>query len=302
MLGRVWLQQPMYNNDDEISGSRVRSLAKVLYYQAVALVYGISGAFADVVMVNSSWTAAHIRQLWWMWGEPHIVYPPCDTTDLQTLPLDRRLKHLFLISVAQFRPEKNHKLQLEAYAMAREMAASKEPIWRGNPVLVSTLKMVGSCRGPDDEQRLQRLQQYAVELGIAESVQWHVNVPYSQLKQLLGDAVGGLHTMLDEHFGISLVEYMAAGVIPIAHNSGGPRADIVVDIETDEGLQRTGLLAETKEDYCSAITTLLEMEQRDRLKIAAAAQRRVATMFSNERFHQRFMEVVSPILPTEAAA
>lgn len=47
-----------------------------------------------------------------------------------------------------------------------------------------------------------------------------------------------------------------AGVIPIAHNSGGPRADIVVDIETAEGLQRTGYLAETKEEYCQAIRTV----------------------------------------------
>jgi hypothetical protein len=46
------------------------------------------------------------------------------------------------------------------------------------------------------------------------------------------------------------------GVIPIAHNSGGPRADIVVDLESDEGPQRTGYLAETKEEYCSAIKTV----------------------------------------------
>lgn len=50
------------------------------------------------------------------------VYPPCDTTSLQTLPLDRKLKQLFLVSVAQFRPEKNHRLQLEAFAAARRAA------------------------------------------------------------------------------------------------------------------------------------------------------------------------------------
>lgn len=300
MLGRVWSRQPMYNNDEAVSGSSLRSLLKVLYYQAFAVVYGMAGACADAVMVNSSWTAGHVRQLWWSWEEPQLVYPPCDTSDLQSLPLDRRLKHLFLVSVAQFRPEKNHRLQLEAYAMAREQAAAKDANWRNSPVLVSSLKMVGSCRGPDDEARLAQLQQYAQQLGIGDAVEWHVNVPYAELKQLLGGAVGGLHTMLDEHFGISVVEYMAAGVIPIAHNSGGPRADIVVDTETDGAPQRTGYLAETKEEYCAAIKAVLEMDQRDRLRIAAAAQRRAATMFSTERFHQAFMQAVSPVLPKQS--
>eukprot|EP00775_Hariotina_reticulata_P005441 gene5440-5674_t len=300
MLGRVWSRQQMYNNDDAISSSSLKSLVKALYYQAFALVYGLAGACADVVLVNSSWTAGHVRQLWWSWHDPALVYPPCDTTDLQKLPLDRRLKHLFLISVAQFRPEKNHRLQLEAYALARQWAAAKDSTGRHSAVLVSSLKIVGGCRGEEDEARLQQLQQYAEELGLADVVEWHVNLPYSELKQLLGGAVGGLHTMLDEHFGISVVEYMAAGVIPIAHNSGGPRADIVVDEDGDTGPQRTGYLAETREEYAAAITTVLEMEQRDRLKIAAAAQRRAATMFSTERFHQAFLASVTPVLPKQS--
>lgn len=35
------------------------------------------------------------------------------------------------------------------------------------------------------------------------------------LVTLLGDAIAGIHSMVDEHFGISVVEYMAAGAIPI---------------------------------------------------------------------------------------
>ena len=38
-----------------------------------------------------------------------------------------------------------------------------------------------------------------------------MNVSHAELRELLGGAVGGLHTMTDEHFGISIVEYMAAG-------------------------------------------------------------------------------------------
>lgn len=49
------------------------------------------------------------------------------------------------------------------------------------------------------------------ELGLDAHVDFYVNAPFSEVQQLLGGAVGGLHTMVDEHFGISIVEYMAAG-------------------------------------------------------------------------------------------
>ncbi|KAI8471407.1 MAG: hypothetical protein J3K34DRAFT_384792 [Monoraphidium minutum] len=294
MLGRVWSRQVTYNNDESISGNSLKSTVKVAYYQAFALLYGFCGAFADVVMVNSSWTAAHIQSLWWGGRRPALVFPPCDTEELRQLPLDRRLKHLYLVSVAQFRPEKNHRLQLEAYAMAKQHAGPDDA---GRAVRVSKLKMVGSVRGPGDEKLLEELKEYARELGIESSVEWCINVPFSELRSLLGGAVGGLHSMTDEHFGISVVEYMAAGVIPIAHNSGGPRADIVVQPDGPDGCpQITGFLAETPDEYCSAITRVLVMPQVDRLRIAAAAQAHAAK-FSSENFTAGFLEAVAPVVP-----
>lgn len=41
----------------------------------------------------------------------------------------------------------------------------------------------------------------------------------------------GLHTIQNEHFGIGIVEYMAAGVIAVVHDSGGPKMDIVKLVE-----------------------------------------------------------------------
>ena len=38
-----------------------------------------------------------------------------------------------------------------------------------------------------------------------------VNAPLATLTALLGTSLVGLHTMRDEHFGIGVVEYMAAG-------------------------------------------------------------------------------------------
>ncbi|KIZ06575.1 alpha-1,2-mannosyltransferase [Monoraphidium neglectum] len=298
MLGRVLSRQATITNDEAIANNSLRSMVKVAYYQAFALVYGFCGAFADVVMVNSSWTRDHIQSLWWSRQRPARVYPPCDTEELQRLPLDRRLKHLYLVSVAQFRPEKNQRLQLEAYAMARQQAGPDDA---GRAVRVSKLKMVGSVRGKDDQRLLEELQDYARELGIESSVEWCVNVPFTELRALLGGAVGGLHSMTDEHFGISVVEYMAAGVIPIAHNSGGPRADIVVPLEGRDGPQITGYLAETPEEYCDAITRVLVMPQVERLRIAAAAQRHAAK-FSGENFTAGFLDAMAPVAEAAAAA
>lgn len=86
------------------------------------------------------------------------------------------------------------------------------------------------------------------------------------------------------------------GVIPIAHNSGGPRADIVVPVEGPDGPQITGYLAESPEEYCDAITRVLVMDQVDRLHIAAAAQRHAAK-FSTENFTLRFLEAMGPVVP-----
>lgn len=43
-----------------------------------------------------------------------------------------------------------------------------------------------------------------------------------ELVRLLGGATAGIHSMIDEHFGISVVEYMAAGAIPIGKTNKNP--------------------------------------------------------------------------------
>ena len=61
------------------------------------------------------------------------------------------------------------------------------------------------------------------------------------------------------------------GAVPIAHNSGGPKEDIVTPPGTSS--QPDGFLCETVEDYADAIATLLSMEPKERRPYAAAARR-----------------------------
>ncbi|CAL9100347.1 unnamed protein product, partial [Musa textilis] len=106
---------------------------------------------------------------------------------------------------------------------------------------------------------------------------------YRDVVQLLGGPVAGLHSMIDEHFRISVVEHMASGVIPIAHNSAGPKMDIVLD----EGGRQTGFLASNKEEYTEAILQVIKMPEAERLAIDAAARKR-AQRFLGQKFFEDF--------------
>ncbi len=60
------------------------------------------------------------------------------------------------------------------------------------------------------------------DLKVNDHIDFHVNVAFDELKSLMEESTIGIHAMWDEHFGIGIVECMAAGLIMVAHISGGP--------------------------------------------------------------------------------
>ncbi|XP_074276655.1 GDP-Man:Man(3)GlcNAc(2)-PP-Dol alpha-1,2-mannosyltransferase [Silene latifolia] len=283
MVSRVRSRSAMYNNDSLVAQSLWLSRCKVLYYSVFSWMYGLVGSCANLVMVNSSWTQSHIVKLWKIPERTRRVYPPCDTSGLQVMPLERLADNPAIISVAQFRPEKAHPLQLEAFANVIDKLDTNMP--------KPKLQFVGSCRNKADEDRLQKLKDMAVDLKVENYVEFHKNILYKDLVKLLGAAIAGIHSMTDEHFGISVVEFMAAGAIPIAHNSAGPKMDIVLE----EDGERTGFLAETVDEYADAILQVLRMPEAARHKMAAAARKR-ARKFSEQKFYEDFKASIRPIL------
>ena len=102
--------------------------------------------------------------------------------------------------------------------------------------------------------------------------------------------------MWNEHFGIGVVEMLAAGVAVVAHRSGGPAQDIVVD----EG--RMGMLATSEDEYAEAMAALLlscGAEER-RAAMAAAGRASVATRFSEDAFGRSLCAALRPVVPVPA--
>jgi alpha-1,2-mannosyltransferase len=101
--------------------------------------------------------------------------------------------------------------------------------------------------------------------------------------------------MWNEHFGIGIVEMMAAGLLVVAHDSGGPRADIIATSDESK-TQWTGYRATTVEQYADALyaalsqpTTLTCSEQQ---AIRNRARNVAVTRFSDQIFAQRMVHVL----------
>ena len=85
---------------------------------------------------------------------------------------------------------------------------------------------------------------------------------------------------------------MAAGMIVLAHNSGGPKLDIVVPHHGE----RTGFLAESEEGYAETMAHILSMSAEQRLQIRNSARASVSR-FSNQEFEVTFLSSMERLFP-----
>jgi alpha-1,2-mannosyltransferase len=202
------------------------SFIKNIYWRIFAYAYAYVCKQMDVLMTNSTWTAAHMEQLTGKRaskGEIRVIFPPCDTTSLAALPLTPQEKSI--IYVAQFRPEKDHAAVLKAFSI---LLTNNPPLRTDSGV---KLILIGSVRDDRDRRKVEELKRTAKELDVAEQVEFICDAPWDTVVSWLGKGWIGTNAMWNEHFGIGVVEYMAAGLIPVVHDSGGPKLDIVTEFE-----------------------------------------------------------------------
>jgi alpha-1,2-mannosyltransferase len=277
MLALVWARRPTYNNDSQVAQSRLTTYAKLVYYVLFAMAYGCVGSLATLVMVNSTWTYSHIFSIWR--GSSRrikIVFPPCDVDHLQQLPLEHRQE--LIVSIGQFRPEKDHSLQIRTLKLLME----RDPIFTR-----WTLVLIGSCRGEADEARRRTLSVLIESLQLQNNVHFVLNQPSSTVKRYLGEASIGLHTMWNEHFGIGVVEMMAAGLLVVAHKSGGPKTDILTPLDG----KSTGYLAATAEEYADAICEAIALENTKEMELRGNARKK-SQLFSDQVFTEAFQRAL----------
>lgn len=282
------------------AGAGFRGFLKRQYWHLFAALYTQAGGSIDVVMTNSSWTQSHITSLW----QPlrirressvpiSVVFPPVAVQELEDAieisPATERQRDPVLLYIAQFRPEKNHSLLLHAFStlLANRKAANLATTGPDAPKLV----LLGSARDSADETHVYSLRLLAHELHITDSVTFVLNAPWPAILSHLRTAHAGVNAMWNEHFGIGVVEYQAAGLLCVVNDSGGPRADIVKNLGDGE----TGWRAGTCEEYAGAFAEALKVRGDEAVEWRMRA-RRSARRFTEDVFERAWVEKVGLLI------
>lgn len=284
------------------AGAGWKGAAKKRYWHIFANIYGWVGSNVDVVMTNSSWTSAHINSLWGPsrkgleYKNATVVFPPTAVSELQaSIEVSKSTessREPSILYIAQFRPEKNHALILRAFArFVNESRKNNKTAPDSTPKLI----LIGSVRhSSPDETHIYHLRLLAHELHIRDQTTFICDASWPTILSHLRTCSIGTNAMWSEHFGIGVVEYQAAGLISVVHDSGGPREDIVIDL----GDGATGFRASTEEEFAAAFEAALALPEAERVAMRQRA-RKSALRFTEEEFARKWVEEVEKLVSQE---
>jgi len=145
---------------------------------------------------NSKYTAKRIYET--VGRRIKIIYPPCDIDKFR----NNNKKIRQIISVGGFTGEKKQLMQIEIARSFPEINFEICGSTKRNPTYSSKVKSKSRGFG---------------------NVFLYPNIPFNILRDKLTHSLIFLHTSEREPFGISTVEAISAGCIPLVHNSGGQK-------------------------------------------------------------------------------
>ncbi|KAK5973977.1 Asparagine Linked Glycosylation (ALG) Nematode [Trichostrongylus colubriformis] len=264
-----------------------KSVLKSLYRYFLDSIEEFSTGLADVICVNSLFTASVVKKTFKSLEnrELSVLYPTLNTKffddagscDISDLP--STAEHIFT-SLNRFEVKKNVKLAIEAFAALRPMISEDE---------FSRCHLV--VAGGYDRLNVENITHYkelvecVADMGLDLSQVTYLRSPSDEEKiSLLRCSRAVLYTPHNEHFGIVPVEAMYVGTPVIAVNSGGPKESIVHG--------QTGFLAEqTPEEFAKYMFTLIRDESL-RKKISEMGPKRVQEFFAFDAFANRLDQLV----------
>ena len=280
MIYQVQNNKPGVHSRGNLNKNKFIRKIKIFYYNLILKVYKIMGnKCLSFAYVNSTWTFNHMKETWdelYKTNKLIILYPPCSISLYREAAKNDNRQNI-IVSFSQFRPEKNQILQIKILAQLKK----KLSIY---PELEDLeLHLIGGVRNEEDQKLFDDLKIFARQLGVEKYVKFLKNGSTEEIMEEFSKAKIGIHTMIDEHFGINLIEMMAAGLILVTHNSAGAKDDIL----KNEG-EKPGFLVNNENEYIAQIEEILVRYDEIKGQIINCSTKR-AEKFSDEAFKDQFI-------------
>ena len=160
---------------------------------------------SDLILTISQFSREAIRQAF-PDVHPYILYPPVDIerfSSAYSKPINAR--EVKVLVVSRLSPEK----RIENAIKIAHLLGGK-----------IKFQIIGSL-APANRAYFKRLQQMIETYGLSQTVTLTPNATNKELIDSMSKSMIYLHTMIGEHFGVSIVEAMAAGLVPIVPAYGG---------------------------------------------------------------------------------
>lgn len=161
------------------------------------------------VLTNSNFSKRAIEQHYGPTVKPVVIYPPVDIDKFHKIALRSDGKENMIIVVSRFSPDKQLENTIEiGKILINEIKIDTKIILVGN---IATA----------DHPYLEELKRLIREYNLDDKFTLKVGISFEQLLELMRKSKVYLHPLAGEPFGISIVEAMSAGLIPVVPDEGG---------------------------------------------------------------------------------
>lgn len=229
----------------------------------------------SLIICNSFFTKKVIDKEYGVRSE--VLYPPVDVQSFK--PLKKENLIIYIGRFTKLIHSKRHDILVKNFIKMFEEKNSRTKNW----------KLILAGADEEGEEYVAELRKMAK----GYPIEILTNPCFNDLKRLCGRAkifwtAAGFGFDEEkqpekvEHFGITTVEAMASGCVPVAINKGGQKEII------ENG--KSGFLWNTEKELIDKTLELIENENKW-LKLSVAAQKR-AQEFSEEKFCQRLREMI----------
>lgn len=225
----------------------------------------------NLIIYNSQFTKDHCEKFWKIKGE--VIYPPVNVGIFK--PGKKKKKVLTVGRFFGFLKDKKHQFMIDSF---KKMFDSKK-------INDWSFHLVGGA-GEGDKDYVKELESFAKDYPIFI----YPNLPFEDLRKLYGESsiywhasgFGETDPAKMEHFGITTVEAMASGCVPVVINLGGQK-EIVED-------GKNGMLWDSLKEMEEKTLQLIG-DNKLMEKFSEAAQKK-SEQFSKERFTKQIHDIV----------